>query len=66
LLDKVYEEAMRAGATGGRISGAGGGGFMLFYCPYNKKFQVIKSLERLGGRFYPYRFVKDGLFTWKI
>ena len=66
MLDKIYEEAMLAGATGGRISGAGGGGFMLFYCPDNKKFQVMKSLERLGGRFYPYRFVKDGLFTWKI
>jgi D-glycero-alpha-D-manno-heptose-7-phosphate kinase len=66
LLDNVYEVAKQAGATGGRISGAGGGGFMLFYCPDNKKFQVMKSLERLGGRFYLYRFVKDGLFTWKI
>jgi len=66
FLDKIYEEAIRAGSTGGRISGAGGGGFMLFYCPDNKKFQVIKSLERLGGRFYPYHFVKDGLFTWTI
>ena len=66
LLDRVYEAAMKAGATGGRISGAGGGGFMLFYCPDNKKFQVIKSLMHFGGRFYPYRFVKDGLFTWTI
>ena len=66
FLDEVYKEAMQAGATGGRISGAGGGGFMLFYSPDNKKFQVMKSLERFGGRFYPYRFVKDGLFTWKI
>jgi D-glycero-alpha-D-manno-heptose-7-phosphate kinase len=66
LLDNIYRKAMLAGATGGRISGAGGGGFMLFYCPDNKKFRVMKSLESLGGRFYPYRFVKDGLFTWKI
>ena len=66
LLDKIYEGAKQAGATGGRISGAGGGGFMLFYCPDNNKFRVMNSLERLGGRFYPYRFVKDGLFTWKM
>jgi len=66
LLDKIYEEAKIAGAIGGRISGAGGGGFMLFYCPDNKRFQVMKSLEGFGGRFYPYHFVKDGLFTWKI
>jgi D-glycero-alpha-D-manno-heptose-7-phosphate kinase len=66
FLDEVYMKAGEAGATGGRISGAGGGGFMLFYCPDNKKFRVMKSLESLGGRFYPYRFVKDGLFTWTI
>jgi D-glycero-alpha-D-manno-heptose-7-phosphate kinase len=66
FLDNIYKEAKKAGAIGGRISGAGGGGFMLFYCPENKKFAVIKSLERMGGKFYPYRFVNEGLLTWKI
>ncbi|GAP72577.1 GHMP kinases [Candidatus Symbiothrix dinenymphae] len=66
LLDEIYEAAKQAGASGGRISGAGGGGFMLFYCPNNKKFRVMKALERFGGQFYLYRFVKDGLFTWNI
>ncbi|GHT48901.1 dehydrogenase [Bacteroidia bacterium] len=66
LLDEIYEVAKQAGASGGRISGAGGGGFMLFYCPNNKKFRVMKALERFGGQFYLYRFVKDGLFTWSI
>ena len=65
-LDEIYEKAKQASASGGRISGAGGGGFMLFYCSDNKKFQVMKSLECFGGRFYLYRFVKEGLFTWKI
>jgi D-glycero-alpha-D-manno-heptose-7-phosphate kinase len=66
LLDEIYEVAKQAGATGGRISGAGGGGFMLFYCPDNLKFRVMKALERFGGQFYSYHFVKDGLFTWSI
>ncbi len=66
FLDEIYLEAKKAGASGGRISGAGGGGFMLFYCPDNRKFTVMKVLERFGGYFYAYRFVKDGLFTWSI
>jgi D-glycero-alpha-D-manno-heptose-7-phosphate kinase len=66
LLDKIYSESIRSGATGGRISGAGGGGFMLFYCPDNTKFRVMNALERFGGHCYPYRFVKEGLFTWRI
>lgn len=65
-LEEIYNVARQAGATGGRISGAGGGGFMLFYCPNNKKFPVMKALEPFNGHFYPYRFVKDGLFTWSI
>ncbi len=66
LLENIYQKAQAGGATGGRISGAGGGGFMLFYCPKNNKYQVMKELEFFNGRFYPYRFVKDGLFTWTI
>ncbi len=66
LLDDIYEKAKQAGASGGRISGAGGGGFMLFYCPDNRKFTVRKALQQFNGHFYPYRFVKDGLFTWTI
>lgn len=65
-LDRVYEAAKQAGATGGRISGAGGGGFMLFYCPDNQKFRVMKALEQFQGQVYPYRFVKDGVFSWNI
>lgn len=65
-LEDIYRIAKQAGAIGGRISGAGGGGFMLFYCPHNKKFTVMKALEKFNGTFYPYRFVKDGLFMWSI
>jgi len=49
LMEEIYETAKKAGATGGKISGAGGGGFMIFYCPINTKYKVIKSLENFGG-----------------
>lgn len=66
LMEDIYETAKRAGATGGKISGAGGGGFMIFYCPANTKYKVIKSLENFGGRHRNYQFVGHGLKTWRI
>lgn len=65
-IDHMYQTALAAGATGGKISGAGGGGFMLCFAPVNKRYQVTKALEELGGKTMPYRFVKNGLTTWKI
>jgi D-glycero-alpha-D-manno-heptose-7-phosphate kinase len=66
LMDEIYETAKAAGATGGKISGAGGGGFMIFYCPGNTKYNVAKSLERFGGVHRNYQFVEHGLTTWTV
>ena len=66
LMDDIYETAKSAGATGGKISGAGGGGFMIFYCPANTKYTVAKSLEKFGGVQRNYQFVEHGLTTWTI
>lgn len=65
LFEEVYNTAIKAGATGGKISGAGGGGYVFFYCPNNTKFDVIKALNNLGGYVQPYTFTKKGLETWK-
>lgn len=66
FIEDIYETAMKAGATGGKISGAGGGGFMVFYCPGNTKYGVIKDLEKFGGKHRSYQFVEHGLSTWTI
>lgn len=66
LMEDIYETAKKAGATGGKISGAGGGGFMIFYCPANTKYGVIKSLESFGGQHQSYQFTTHGLTTWTI
>lgn len=66
LMEDIYETAKIAGATGGKISGAGGGGFMIFYCPVNTKYKVIKSLENFGGQVRNYQFVEHGLKTWTV
>lgn len=65
-LDEFYELAKKAGATGGKISGAGGGGFMIFYCPGNSRYNVIEALQKAEGKVRPYSFTKFGLRTWPI
>ena len=65
-MESIYLAAKAAGATGGKISGAGGGGFMIFYCPGNAKFAVIETLKSFGGHCKPYQFVDHGLTTWSI
>jgi D-glycero-alpha-D-manno-heptose-7-phosphate kinase len=66
LIDRIYETAIKNGATGGKISGAGGGGFMFFYCPGNTKIKVAKAIEALGGKMHSFHFTSDGLKTWTI
>ncbi len=63
-IDEIYNAAKKSGATGGKISGAGGGGFMIFYCPGNCRYKVIETLAKFGGQTKPYLFTKNGLNTW--
>lgn len=65
-IEEVYIAAKKAGATGGKISGAGGGGFMIFYCPGNTRHAVIKTLNTFGGSVKEYSFTQHGLTTWSI
>jgi D-glycero-alpha-D-manno-heptose-7-phosphate kinase len=66
-IELLYETALKAGATGGKISGAGGGGFMFFYCPNNTKYDVIKALDSLKmGYHQPFTWNKFGMRTWQI
>lgn len=66
LLDKIYDAAMKNGATGGKISGAGGGGFMIFYCPGVTRSRVIDALQKFGGEAKRYEFTNVGLTTWSL
>ncbi|HTN46182.1 MAG TPA: hypothetical protein VL098_07520 [Flavipsychrobacter sp.] len=63
-MDELYETALKAGASGGKISGAGGGGFMMFYCPGNTHYKVREALKNFGGDFHRYQFANTGLISW--
>jgi D-glycero-alpha-D-manno-heptose-7-phosphate kinase len=65
-IEEIYEASKKAGATGGKISGAGGGGFMIFYCPANTRYKVIETVESFGGYCKNYQFTKHGLTTWTV
>lgn len=56
-IDEMYETAMTSGATGGKLLGAGGGGFLLFFCPKEKQALLR---ERLRLKEFPVRFEHDG------
>jgi len=65
-IDEIYNIALRAGATGGKISGAGGGGFFMFFCPDNSRYPVIKDLTKLNKEFRRYRFTNIGVQSWTV
>lgn len=66
VINEIYQTALSAGATGGKISGAGGGGFMIFYCPANTRYGVIEALKRFGGEFRRYNFTEAGQASWVV
>jgi D-glycero-alpha-D-manno-heptose-7-phosphate kinase len=65
-IDTIYKKAIEAGATGGKMSGAGGGGFMIFFVPWDKQALLIDSLKQMGGSCYRFEFCRKGLTTWSI
>lgn len=57
-IDIMYENALKASAIGGKIAGAGGGGFMLLYCPPEHQRKVRSALSEL--RELPFNLERDG------
>ena len=65
-IDRVAEAAYEAGARGLKVSGAGGGGFMMIAVPPNRRWEVKRKLEALGGQFYEFEFEKHGAIAWDM
>lgn len=58
FINEMYQKALEAGALGGKISGAGGGGFLLLYCPREKQHKVREALKEF--REFPFFLERDG------
>lgn len=65
-LDELYELARKHGAIGGKITGAGGGGYMLLYCHYDKKHIVAGKMKEAGCMVTEFAFEPMGVQTWRI
>jgi len=65
-IDEIYNAAVSAGALAGKVSGAGGGGFMLFFVPPDKRMDVIRVLESFEGQVSNCHFTKHGSQSWRI
>jgi len=65
-LDHFYDQAIRHGAAGGKLMGAGGGGFFVFYSPPFCKHELIQALEDAGGMIRPFTFDQKGLHAWTV
>jgi len=65
-IDEMYETALRHGAVGGKLLGAGGGGHILFLCAHNRRLDVVEALTKAGGTVTPFAFEFVGLQTWEV
>jgi D-glycero-alpha-D-manno-heptose-7-phosphate kinase len=65
-IDALYEVAKQNGAKGGKLLGAGGGGYLLFLCEFDKRHILAQKLEELGGKVVNFAFEFSGLQTWGV
>lgn len=66
LMEEVLDRARKAGAWSGKVSGAGGGGFMMLMVDPIDRMQLISALNSLEGRVVHFNFVKQGTQAWRI
>lgn len=65
-IEEIYRTACDAGAAAGKVSGAGGGGFMWFFAPTEKRMDVIRALSQMGGQVSNCHFTQHGTQAWRI
>ena len=65
-IDELYEVARRSGAIGGKLLGAGGGGYILLLCQFDKRHIVAEKLERVGGKIIDFTFDFRGMQSWEV
>lgn len=65
-IEEIYGAAIDAGALAGKVSGAGGGGFMMFFVPTEKRMEVIRRLNEFEGQVSNCHFTKHGTQAWRL
>lgn len=65
-IDDLYAAAKSAGALGGKITGAGGGGHLLLFCQFDRRHRIREAVERMGATVEGFTFEPRGVQTWKV
>jgi len=65
-IDAFYAAAREAGALGGKLVGAGGGGYLLLFCDFARRASVGKAVQKAGGRVEGFSLEPEGLQTWSV
>jgi D-glycero-alpha-D-manno-heptose-7-phosphate kinase len=66
MIERIEALAVDAGAVATKVSGAGGGGFMMFLCDPADRMRLVTALRGAGGSIYDTRFTYDGATSWRI
>lgn len=66
IIQNAMDVAMASGAKAGKVSGAGGGGFIMFVVEPTRKKEVEEALKKLNGFVMPFQFTDGGVHGWKI
>ena len=66
MIQEAFDVAIAAGAISGKVSGAGGRGFIMLMVPPQKKFAVREALQALPGKVVPFQFTDKGAVAWKL
>jgi D-glycero-alpha-D-manno-heptose-7-phosphate kinase len=66
MVEEIYTEARRHGAWGGKITGAGGGGFMVFVCPFDRRLELERVLTERGVQIRHFSFTTQGVHAWSV
>jgi D-glycero-alpha-D-manno-heptose-7-phosphate kinase len=64
-IREAFDVALENGAVSGKVTGAGGGGYILFFCDFKKKHRVAEALERIGVVSAEFSFEPRGMVTWR-
>jgi len=66
MIQEAFDAALGAGALSGKVSGAGGGGFIMLMVPPTRRVAVTEALQKLPGKVVPFQFTDKGAVAWKL
>jgi D-glycero-alpha-D-manno-heptose-7-phosphate kinase len=65
-IDELYAHARRSGALAGKLLGAGGGGHLLLFCPFERRPAIAQAMEAAGAQVVKFHFEPHGVQTWRV